>query len=56
VDLYISTKDILGKSLFVEDVNSWVRGTHEFHENWTVSGRVSEAYHFERNEKKIRAQ
>lgn len=22
---------------FVEDVNSWIRGTHEFHENWTFA-------------------
>lgn len=22
---------------FVEDVNSWIKGTHEFHENWTFA-------------------
>ena len=22
---------------FVEDVNSWMRGTHEFHENWATT-------------------
>jgi hypothetical protein len=33
MDTYICKKDNFGMSIFVEDVNSWVRGTHDFHEN-----------------------
>jgi hypothetical protein len=33
MDFYICEKDNSGMSLFVEEVNLWVMGTHEFHES-----------------------
>jgi hypothetical protein len=37
LDLHICKQDNPGMSVFVEDVNSYVRGTHEFHENWATT-------------------
>ena len=38
--------EILTSYCYVEDVNSWMRGTHEFHENWaTANSNDSTVFH-----------
>ena len=36
---------ILHRYYFVEDVNSWMRGTHEFHENWATTNSNDSTVH-----------
>mgnify|MGYP003692153357 CR=1 FL=1 len=43
--LYGVLHTIFYRYYFVEDVNSWMRGTHEFHENWATTNSNDSTVH-----------